>query len=318
MRTLSLAVIAAVLGGSLGLADVITLDNGKSIRGEIVKREGGRVVILMKNGGRLTIPEKRVVLVRPEVPEPPKSLVERFLPKLPVKPPDKPAEDTSEETPEKTGDDGKPSAETTPEKPPKEGGEEKPKPAVEKPGPKLAARIAALVAEMGEEGHAGRATRTAAREALATIGEPALPALVEALEDASGWRRLSAAMVLGKIRSRKTVKALLLAVYLGTQPKGGNVAWWEKDYLDACADAFAAVAGSSYGYDAKSSTAGVAAEKMLLWWGENYEDYQPQVGDDPKAEKDPEDGEKPDPVKEIKKLPRRRYAAPKEMAGGRR
>ncbi len=292
-RLLIQALAVLALAGA-ARADTLTLDNGRRLRGRIVRRSGGQVVIQLENGGRITVAANRVVMVEPDAKARPR------LPRLPVgaeeKPKPKPGVEKPGKPPEKSGRETKPAA-----------------PEAEKPDPELTARIAALIGGMGaSEGRDAQEQRTAARAALAAIGEPALPALCRALEDSSWQRRLSAAIALGQIGSKEAVKPLLVAVYTGTPAAGKKAAWWEKQYLNECARSFGRIAGSSYGYDADKVTAGKAAEKMLEWWGKNHEDYPLQIGDKPpKPKKEGEkEEEKPDPVEEIKKLPARRYPKP--------
>jgi hypothetical protein len=302
---------AAVLGVVLGLAavaagargDTITLDTGKSLSGRIVERKGGLVVIELDGGGRITLPARRVVAVIPDAEEPP------LFPLLKPRTPPQPAKDTGAEGAEGTGSASAPGGE-----PPK--AESAPAgPAVPPPDRETAARITALVEAMGTSGgDDAREARREARAALVVIGEPALPAVCAALEDANGHRRLGAAMVLGEIGSKKTARALLLALYLGTPEKGKQVPWWDQGFLNACARSFGAVGGSTFGYDSDDSTAGGAAARMLEWWGENWEEYPAQVGEEPR--KPPAEGEeekKPDPVKEIQEMPRRSFPAPAAM-----
>lgn len=290
IRRLLLTMLAVLALAGAARADTITLDNGRKLEGRIVRRSGGKVVIQLDNGGRITIAANRVVMVESDKKKGPK------LPRLPV------------------GTKEKPKSKPTAVKPPDKSKETKPaKPEARKPNPKLTARIAALIEEMAASGgRDAQKRRTAARAALLAIGDPALPALCRALEDSNWQRRLSAAIALGGLGSNKTIKPLLVAVYTGT-PKGGKkAAWWAKQYLNECARSFGMIAGSSYGYDADKVVAAKSAEKMLEWWGKHHEDYPLQTGDEPPKPKKEgaEEEKKPDPVEEIKKLPARRYPKP--------
>ncbi len=297
IRRLLMPMLAVLALAGAARADTITLDNGRKLKGKIVRRSGGEVVIQLDNGGRITIAASRVMMVEPDAKKRPK------LPRLPVGTREKPKSKPRPVKPPEKGKD--PKASGTKTKPAA--------PEAKKPDPKLTARIAALIGEMGASGgRDAQKRRAAARAGLIAIGDPALPALCRVLEDSSWQRRLSAAIALGAIGSNKTVKPLLVAVYTGTPKDGKKAAWWEKQYLNECARSFGRIAGSTYGYDADKVVAGKSAEKMLDWWGKHHEDYPLQIGEEPpKPKKEGEEEEKkPDPVAEIKKLPARRYPKP--------
>jgi hypothetical protein len=286
-RVLRACGLAALLGltGSLALGDEITLNNGKTIHGKIVRRQGGQVVIQLDNGGRITIAESKVVLVKPDDDGG-------------AKPPTKVQEPPQQPRPQPSGEE-KPPAETAPEKP------------ETKPDPKLQARIDALVealAAKDEDG--GREPAIAARAELVRIGEPALGALCKALEDASWQRRFYAAKALGEIGSKKSTRALLAALFTGTPPKGQKAVWWDRSFLRTCADSFSKVTGASFNYDADNALVGEEIEKMLTWWTDNAKDYPEQIGAPPVKAPAEAGAKPPDPSEEIRKLPPRKFPAP--------
>ena len=280
-------------GSGWALADTITFVNGKSVQGRIVRKEDDRVVIVMDNGGRIEIPAGRV------------SGVSRGKPAA-----------------EKTGPRGE--AATRPDRVPP-GRPDKAKPeATVKPLPKVdrkvLARVERLIREMGTtEGEDALETRSEARAALVAIGEPAAGPLCEALENRAERTRLAAAVVLGRIRSKRSVRALLAAVYTGT-PAKGKAPWWEERYLRACGRSFKAVTGTSFDYDPDNTLAGGVAARMLEWWGKHSEKYPLQYGEKlvEKTVDDQKVKARPDALEDIKGLSRRRYPKPVSKVRGER
>jgi hypothetical protein len=296
MRTLVLFSVTAILliCGDHCLADTITLVNGKTMKGRVVRRDGESVVILVPGGGRITMPSRRVVRIAPEGTT--RSGAEGKTPR----------KTEAAGTAKKTGSSpaAKPVAEVKPV------------------DPRVLARVTELISDLGvREGADARKVREEARAALVEIGKDAVPALCKALEDASELRRLGAAVVLGKIRSNRSARALLAAVYAGTPAKGRKPAWWEQRYLQACARSFMSVTGTSYDYDPDNVLAGEVAARMLAWWVSNYKRYPVQVGEK-LVEKTDDEGAKtmvrPDPAKDIAALPARRYPGPSSKVRGRR
>jgi hypothetical protein len=271
-------------------ADEILLTNGKTLRGRIVRKDAQGVRIELDNGGKITIPASRVKKVT-----------------------------ASARTP-RSG--SKAQGSSTAAKP----AAKKPasKPVGKKLAPALAARIKRLIVAMGSRaGEEARETRKQARESLTAIGADASDALCTALTDAQELRRWGAATVLGRIRSRKAVRALLAAMYLGTPPKGKKAPWWEERYLRACGRSFKTITGTRFDYDPDNVLAGAVAKRMLEWWGRNYKDYPLQWGEKLVKKKKvkgeaEEKTERPDPVKDISKMARRRYPKPGSYARGTR
>jgi hypothetical protein len=253
-------------------ADTIELVNGKSLRGKVVRREADRVVVNLAAGGRLTIPADRVLRVVP-------------------------GNAGGAKPPKSPGPTAKPVKKPAPEK---------------QPDPRVLRRVRALIAEMGvTEGDDAQGRRSNARDALVAVGEPAVAELCKALEDSVELRRWSTAVVLGRIRSKKSVRALLAAVYAGTPAKGKKAPWWEERYLRACGRSFKSVTGTSFDYDPDNVLAGAVAEKMLKWWVTNYEKYPVQIGEElVKPEKEGDEPKRPDPAKDIGGVAKRRYPKP--------
>ncbi len=281
-RSLSATVLLLLICVLSARADTITFVNGKSVQGRIVRKEGERVVILMDNRGRLEIPAARVAKVTAGKPEP-KGTV-------------------------KTTGSQKPAAE--------KGTRNTARTKIE-PLPKVSAKVLAevksLIVDLGAtEGRDAKETRAEARDALVDIGEPATGPLCSALEDAKETRRLSAAVALGKIGSKRSVRALLAAIYAGTPPKGKKAPWWEKRYLRACGRSFKAVTATSFDYDPDNTLAGEVAGKMLKWWANNYEKYPLQYGEElvEKTVKEEKVKVRPQALDDIKDLAKRRYSRP--------
>jgi outer membrane biosynthesis protein TonB len=268
---------------STARADIIHLTNGRSIKGRVTSRSGGRTHVQLDNGGRLILPSNQIDSVEQDEQKPPTTRVVRQP--IVIEEPE-PPEESPEDVPVKPPATG--TGTTEPGK-----GPELDLAAIERQATELAPRIKELINTLGTEGANNEDKRSAAREELAKMGEPAVGLLVETLRDQSLLRQELAAGAISAIGSKRAAKPLLAALDAAT-PKEGKETPGGIAVLNAMASAFNRVTGQSFAYDARDiPEARVAIVQMQAWWQVNADKFPAQIGDPPKEPKEPKPGSTP-------------------------
>jgi hypothetical protein len=187
------------------------------------------------------------------------------------------------------------------------------------------AEIVALIERMGRSGADNQQVREEARAELQSIGKAAVPYVTAALRDGQWNRRMSAALLLTKLKPRESTQALIEVMYRST-PRGKQAPWWMQEFLKQCGRAFRGITGRQFWYEPDDANASNAVGKMLDWWSRNWKQYPEQVStvapSRPESEEDAAargktggvQAEEFDPSEEIRKLAPVRYPDP--YAGG--
>lgn len=189
----------------------------------------------------------------------------------------------------------------------------------------LADRLKALVEEMASE---DPETRSRARLAIESEGEKAVPALTEALSHGSTFVRTTAAVLLGGLGARASVRDMIVALRSAV-PELAKVKPWQRAFVRALRDGLRGITGRNFGLRHRGARQRGAVDGWVKWWdGEASEDEPgavpkgacadwdtPQLGEPELDEDDPEYARK---LWEARRVGERShsYSAPAEFGGG--
>lgn len=169
-------------------------------------------------------------------------------------------------------------------------------------------------------------TRRQARALLEREGKRAIPAITEALFHSKLFARESAALLLGKMNARESVRDMIIAL-AGAVPDAKKVRFWQRPFVRALSTSVSRITGKSFRLGLQAANQDKVVAKYIEWWdgdppkgdetpkGACVTWDTPQTGEAEIAEDDPEREKK---LWEARRVGSRRasYPVPASLGGG--
>jgi hypothetical protein len=155
----------------------------------------------------------------------------------------------------------------------------RPAPVAVLPLPEDPAELAALRAAVDNlSAPPGSPERMAALQSLTRAGDAGLAALVERglCHERPGVRALSTRM-LGDLGGRRVLKHLIEAFYAAAAP---TIPPYQVQHMRALSEQVSMLTGENFTFYARSGSRGpLVAARLVNWWGQNWEQAGPQLGE---------------------------------------
>jgi hypothetical protein len=228
------ALAVVCLGTSARARDIVHLDDGRFLEGEVT-RETNDALWLTSGNSTIRIQQSRIMRIERNKPLPPWQVRRRKKLK---------------EELAKRAEANKAAAEKA--RLAKKAADTK----------KDAEKAARLIEDLGSD---DADTRRQAAALLEREGPKAIPALTDGLRHANTFARESSARLLGRANARESVRAMIIALNSAV-PEKRKIRPWQRSFVRALRTSISAMTGQDFKVSVFQTYQGKAAEEYVTWW----------------------------------------------------